>query len=455
MRASGAKKEARLFRSSRIVTPQGIQDGAVYVQNGTVRTILPAGVLPPNIPIEELGSLVLLPGLVDTHVHINEPGRADWEGFETATRAAAAGGITTLFDMPLNSLPVTTTVEALEAKRAAAEGKCHVDCGFLGGLIPGNAGQIEPLLNAGVPGIKAFLVHSGIEEFPNAGEPDLRAVLPLLARHGVPLLVHAELAGDAPAASSLRRYADYLASRPPEWECKAIGLMIRLCAEFQCPVHIVHLSAAEALPALRSARAAGLPLTVETCPHYLRFRAESIRDGDTLFKCAPPIRESANRERLWEALREGLIDLVVSDHSPCPPALKRRDAGDFASAWGGIAALQLGLSAVWTEAGQRGFGPADIARWMSERPAALMGFQDRKGAITPGADADFCAFDPEAEWVVHGAELQHRHGITPYEGQRLRGTVRATYLRGRPIYRDGAFAETPLGDLLGGRRASR
>jgi allantoinase len=430
-----------------VALPDGPREADVVAREGRIEAVLAWGAAPAAPDLVDCGDAWLLPGFVDTHVHVNEPGRAGWEGFANATRAAAAGGVTTLVDMPLNSTPATTTAAALAAKRAAATGWCRVDVGFWGGVVPGNAGELERLAAAGVPGFKCFLVPSGVDDFPEVGELELREAMPVLARLGLPLLVHAELPGPIAAAAEgirgadPRRHATWLASRPPAAEVEAIRRVLAICAETACAVHIVHLSAAEALPDLRSARARGLPVTVETCPHYLTFAAEEIADGATELKCAPPIRGGANRERLWEALREGVIDLVASDHSPCPPALKGREAGDFSSAWGGIASLQLAPAALWTGARERGFTPADLARWMSERPARLAGLAGRKGAIVPGADADLVVWDAEAEWTVAGARLHHRHPLTPYEGRTLRGVVRATFVRGVRVFERGGEAD--------------
>jgi allantoinase len=428
------------LRSRRVVTPTGVRDAAVIVAGEKILAVVSQGDIPPDCPVEDALDRVVLPGLVDAHVHINEPGRTEWEGFATATRAAAAGGITTLFDMPLNSSPVTTTTEALKLKLASARGKLWVDCGFYGGIIPGVRGQIGPLARAGVAGFKAFLCHSGIDEFPNAAEADLRAAMPELAREGLPLLVHAELTGPVQATTpatplEARSYARYLASRPREWEHAAIRLLISLCHETRCRVHIVHLSSADALPLIAQARDLGLPLFVETCPHYLVFAAEEIPDGDPRFKCAPPIRENENRDRLWEGLRDGLIDTIGTDHSPAPPALKHLETGDLHRAWGGIASLQVALPAVWTEALRRGFSIENVATWMARRPAELLGFSASKGTIAPGCDADMVVFDTDATVVVDPAKLFDRHRLTPYAGARLTGEVEATYLRGTAVYR--------------------
>jgi allantoinase len=439
--------------SQRVVTPAGFRAAAVVIAGKTIIDVIDKAELPASCRARDVGDRVVLPGLVDTHVHINEPGRTEWEGFVTATRAAAAGGITTLVDMPLNSSPVTTTAPALALKLDAARGKLSVDCGFYGGIVPGVGAQVGLLAAAGVLGFKAFLCHSGIDEFPNAAEADLRAVMPELARACVPLLVHAELPADSPVAAPAtvfesRSYARHLASRPREWEHAAIRLLIDLCSEYRCHVHIVHLSSADALPMIARARGEGLPLTVETCPHYLTFAAEEIPDGDPRFKCAPPIRERDNRERLWEGLRQGLIDTIGSDHSPAPPELKQLDTGDLYRAWGGIASLQLSLPAVWTEARRRGFTLSDVARWMALRPAELVGLAARKGAIMPRQDADLVVFDPDATFTVDPTALYHRHRATPYEGRVLNGRVEATYLRGRAVYSADGFSETAWGQTL-------
>ena len=423
------------IRSQRVVTPDGEIAASIKVRAGQ---IVELGDYAAS-QAEDLGKLAILPGLVDPHVHINQPGRTKWEGFETATRAAAAGGVTTLVDMPLNSSPVTTTVAALKAKREASAGKLHVDVGFHAGLVPGNEQQIEGLLDAGVLGVKAFLCHSGIDEFPAATEKELRAIMPLLARRDVPLLVHAEIESAVPAMSDPRRYADYLATRPPKFERDAIGLMIRLCRETGCPTHIVHLADAPSIAKLQAAQAEGLPLTVETCPHYLTFAAEEIPDGATQYKCAPPIRNAANREGLWQGLADGVIDFIASDHSPCPPDLKQLEAGRFDLAWGGISSLQLNLPAVWTEASRRGHSLSQVTEWLSNRPARLV---NRTARIEVGTTANLVVFDPDSEFVVCGEDLQHRHPITPYEEKTLRGLVMRTYLRGEWL------ANEPRGEVL-------
>jgi allantoinase len=441
------------IRSRRVVTPSGVRHAAVVIDGQTIVDVVAPDALPAGCPIDDVGDRALLPGIVDAHVHINEPGRTDWEGFTTATRSAAAGGITTLVDMPLNSSPVTTTVEALARKLEAAHRKLAIDCGFYGGVVPGLSAQVCPLIAAGVLGFKAFLCDSGIDEFPRATERELRAVMPELAKAGMPLLVHAELTGPrtmaAPETVSERRsYARHLASRPRAWELEAIRFMIKLCREFRCHVHIVHLSSADALPLIVRAREEALPLTVETCPHYLVFAAEEIADGDPRFKCAPPIREHENRERLWDGLRDGLIDTIGSDHSPAPPELKYLESGEVYRAWGGISSLQVSLPAMWTEASRRGFTVADVSRWMSLNPAKLVGLSGQKGTIAPGRDADLVVFDHEPTFAVDPRTLYHRHKATPYEGRVLKGCVETTYLRGRAVYRLGRFSQPNWGRAL-------
>jgi allantoinase len=435
----------RIFVSRQVVTPQGIRPAAVLIDEGRIVSVGQVSDFPADTPSVDCSQYVLMPGLVDAHTHINEPGRTEWEGFETATRAAAAGGFTALVDMPLNCLPATTTVAALEAKRAAAKGKCTVDWSAWGGICEQNAAHIEPLAAAGVRGFKCFLSDPGLEGFALVDEAELRAAAPHIAATGLPLLTHAELPSalhsDAAALSQAewRRYATWLASRPDEAEVEAIRLMLRLCEEYGFRLHIVHLATARALPDLRAARERGLPVTVETCPHYLHFAAEMIGDGSTLHKCAPPIRTAENREELWQALREGIIDLIATDHSPCPPSLKHLETGSFHTAWGGIASLGVAASVVWSGMRQRGLTIEDLARWVSSRPAALAGIDKRKGAIAEGYDADFVLFDPDASFEVSATDLHTRHAISPYVGERLRGKVIATWVRGLEVYRDGAF----------------
>ena len=410
----------------------------------------------PAVDVQDFGDAVLLPGLVDSHVHINEPGRTEWEGFWTATRAAAAGGVTTLVDMPLNCVPETVNVEALEAKRTAAGGKTWVDWAAWGGVVRENAESLEPLIKTGVPGFKCFLIHSGIDGFTWVDETDLRAALEELRGSGLPLLAHAEVFGpvkDATErlnASNLdwRKYATYLASRPDEAEIEAIALLIRLAEEFHTPIHIVHLSSAKALPLLADARKRGAPITVETCTQYLHFCAEEIPDGAMEFKCAPPIRDRANREALWKALAEGVIDFVVTDHSPCPSAMKHREEGRWDLAWGGIASLGLALPVLWTGMSERGLPLENIAEWMAAGPARLAGLDGKKGALVPGADADFVVFDPDSKWTVALEDLHFRHKISPYIGVELSGRVNETWLRGEPVFRNGEFVGEPRGGEL-------
>ena len=426
------------------------------MQDGRILDVVPLEQLPAQISVKDFGGAAILPGLVDSHVHINEPGRTEWEGFRTATRAATAGGCTLLVDMPLNCLPATTTVAALEAKRKAASGQCRVDWMAWGGVVSDNHGHIEALAAAGVPGFKCFLIHPGINGFTMVTERELRAALPHVARTGLPLLVHAELPGPVDAATrrlaeaDWSKYATYLQSRPDEAELSAIHLMISLCREYHFRLHIVHLATSQALGMLRAAKTEGLPVSVETCPHYLHLSSDKLPDGQTPFKCAPPIRSRENSEKLWQGLQEGVIDLVATDHSPCPPEMKRLGERNFRTAWGGISSLSLALPVMWSEAHGRGFTLSDIARWMAEGPARLAGCETRKGRVAKGFDADFVVFEPEAEFIATEDGLFYRHRVSPYLGERLRGVVKATYLRGNCVFDDGKFPGEPDGRELRG-----
>jgi allantoinase len=428
-----------LVRASRVVTGAGVVPAVVAVTNGKISAILPPDFGPAGERATAVVDLrpdeVLLPGLVDTHVHVNEPGRTDWEGFATATAAAAAGGITTIADMPLNSLPPTTSVAGLAVKRAAAAGQCQVDVAFWGGAVPGNEDERAGLRDAGVLGFKCFTVDSGVPEFPPLDQAGLEQAAGQLAALGCPLLVHAEDAGVIAAAAGPtgRTYQSFLATRPGEAETIAVARVLEIARRTGVRIHILHVSSAAVLPMLAAARADGLAVTAETCPHYLTLAAENVPDRATEFKCCPPIRGEANRAKLWDGLRAGVIDCVVSDHSPCPPALKQQAGGDFAAAWGGISSVQLSLPVTWTAARERGCSVADLARWMSAAPAAIAGLT-AKGQIAVGADADLVAFAPDVEFTVDPARLAHRHKLTPYAGRRLAGVVRRTWLRGRLIH---------------------
>lgn len=460
-----------VIRGSQVVLPDSIAPASIHIVDDKIVGVHSYDFVPGGCEVIEAGApLLIMAGLVDSHVHINEPGRTEWEGFASATRAAAAGGVTTLIDMPLNSIPPTTTLEGLREKLAAARDQCSVDVGFWGGVVPGNTSELAALRDAGVVGFKCFLIHSGVDEFPNVSEDDLRTALPELTRLDALLIVHAEVPGPisktgisaCPAGSvdatkqegtgkknfSPTKYATFLASRPRAAEDEAVALMIKLSREFGARVHIVHHSSADSLALLRDAKTAGLRITAETCPHYLTFAAEEIADGATEFKCCPPIRERENREQLWTALGERTIDFVVSDHSPCPPAMKLRESGDFLQAWGGISSLQLRLPIVWTEGHRRGFSFQDVARWLCDAPARLVGLEGRKGLIASGYDADLVIWDPAAEFKVEGQALQHRHKLTPYQDLILAGVVEKTFLRGRKIYDCGKFIGEPRGVLL-------
>lgn len=431
---------------NRVVCDGTIGPRAVRIAGGKIQEVLAREAVPQGAPTLDAGDLVVMPGIVDTHVHINDPGRESWEGFETATRAAAKGGVTTLCDMPLNSLPSTVSLAALHAKAKALEGRAHVDVGLVGGVIPDNPQSLAELFREGVLAFKCFLSDSGVAEFPHVNEDELRRGMGILADLGAPLFVHAELPGPLEAAaiglsSDSRAYATFLASRPRTAEDAAIDLVIRTCRDTRARAHIVHLSSSDALSMVLHAKEEGLPFTAETCPHYLTFASEEVPDGATAFKCCPPVRERENREKLWSALKMGVLEQIVTDHSPSTIDLKCCDSGDFMRAWGGISSLQLGLSAVWTEGRARGLTLVDLARLMAEAPASLVGLLGRKGRIARGYDADLCFFDPDAPFSIAAAELEHKNKMTPYEGKRLTGRVVRTLLRGETIYEEG----TPLG----------
>lgn len=445
-----------ILRSQRVVTPSGVHAASIVIHRGKIIGITEPDAARTGANVEDFGDLVIMPGLVDTHVHVNEPGRTEWEGFATATRAAAAGGVTTLVDMPLNSVPATVSVPALDEKVAAARGQCWVDVGFWGGLVPGHADRLGDLAEAGVLGFKCFLVPSGVDEFPHVSLHQVREALPILHALELPLLVHAELPAPIDAATAQlqheqadgRTYDNYLRSRPAEAELAAIKELIHLAERQRAHIHIVHLAAAEAVPMLADARNRGVPITLETCPHYLFFAASDVGAGATEFKCAPPIRDEANRAALWSALLRGDIDMVVSDHSPCEPSRKAAGQGDFFEAWGGIASVQLRLPAVWAGAREHGVGFKQLTRWLCERPAELAGLEQTKGSIAVGFDADLVVWDPDADHTVAPEQLQHRHKLTPYAGRTLPGVVRATYLRGEQIYDGTNVVDRPTGTTL-------
>ena len=438
-----------IIRGQRVVLPDTIAPRSIHISEERIVFVGDySEVVPGCEVIEAAENSVIMPGLVDTHVHINAPGRTEWEGFRSATQAAAAGGVTTLVDMPLNSIPPTTTLANFETKLETARNDCFVDVGFWGGVVPGNTPELARMFAAGVVGFKCFLVPSGVDEFQHVTETDLREAMPELTRLGAMLIVHAELPETIRTDSSDGDYQSFLNSRPRAAENDAIELMIRLSREFDTRVHIVHLSSAEALPQLRAAQEAGVKITAETCPHYLHFTAETVPEGATEFKCCPPIREETNREELWDGLRDGTIGFVVSDHSPCPGEMKLRESGDFMKAWGGIASLQLRLPVVWTEARRRGFSLEDMARWLCANPARQVSFAPQKGSIAAGSDADLVIWNPVEQFKVAATSLHHRHKITPYDGEVLNGVVQKTFLRGRLIYDAGHFVDKPSGHML-------
>lgn len=456
---TSTSKPVWAFRSTRVVTPQGVRPAAVLIQSGRILKLTDWNTVPSKAQLRDYGEHVLLPGLVDTHVHINDAGdnsadhsadhqparRSHWEGFATATRAAASGGVTTLVDMPLNCVPETTTEQALEAKRGAAKNHAAVDWMSWGGIVGngsqgGNHAHIPDLIRAGVPGFKAFLIDSGIPTFAWTDRPQLERALAALGDAGLPLLVHAELAAPILAAapafttSDWRKHSTWLLSRPDTAELDAVEMLLSLAPLYRVPIHIVHVSSARLLPLLEQAREAGLSITAETCPHYLHFAAEEIPDGATQFKCAPPIRGAANREALWRGLRDGVLDLVATDHSPCPPEAKHLDTGRFDQAWGGIASLGLALPVVWTGLKAREGNLEQLVRWLATAPARMAGLAKKKGSLRPGTDADLVVFDPDADWTVTESDLHFQHKLSPYLGAQLKGRVLETYLRGECIY---------------------
>ena len=438
-----------VIRGQRVLTPSGLRAASVHVRNGKICAVEAFDAVPPGANVVDAGNLLVTPGVVDSHVHINEPGRTEWEGFETATAAAAAGGITTVVDMPLNCIPATTTRENAERKLESLAGKLHVDVAFWGGVIPGNVNALEGLAEFGVPGCKCFTCPSGVDEFPHVTRADLEIALPRLRDLGLTLLVHAEMPGPLEAAERAVAgrdpcaYATYLDSRPRAAEDEAIAMVIDLCRKHKAKAHIVHLSSASALPMIRAAQQDGVQITAETCLHYLAFTAEEIASGATSYKCAPPIRESSNREQLWAGLKDGTISMVVSDHSPCTPALKKPEQGDFLAAWGGISSLQLGLSVLWTLAKDRGHSLEQMFRWNVDGPAKLAGLSDRKGKLAVGFDADIVLWDDAEEFEVHPAGIRHRHNVTPYAGRTLQGCVKKTFVRGQLAY-DAASGKLPM-----------
>ncbi len=440
-----------VIKSKNVVLANRVEDAFVLIKDGVIADVLTEFSNEANSPLVDVGSKILMAGVVDPHVHINEPGRTDWEGFETATKAALTGGLTTLVDMPLNASPVTTSVKAFDEKLSAATKNLHTNCGFWGGIVPGNEHEIEELIDKGVLGFKAFLTHSGIDEFPNVVEANLRKAMPLIAKYNLPLLVHCELTDNLQHSAfnfHPNSYQNYLSSRPKEWEDEAIALMIRLCDEYNCRTHIVHLSSSNSIRQIKKAKEKGLPLTVETAQHYLYFNAEEIKDGQTQFKCAPPIRERQNNELLWQALKDGVIDFVATDHSPAPPEMKQLQTGDFTKAWGGIASLQFALPVLFTAAKKRSGTINDIAKWLCEKPAELIGQQTKKGRIAKGFDADLVVWDADKTFVVTEQIIQHKHKVTPYLNEELWGVVEQTFLAGKKVFDNGEFIALNQGEII-------
>lgn len=440
------------IHSTRVLIEEELREATISLENGKISDITYGPSKADHDDIINYGDAVIMPGLIDSHVHINEPGRTDWEGFDSGTKAAAAGGITSIVDMPLNSSPVTTSVDALSKKITATHGKLHVNCGFWGGLVPENAHDLEVLLSSGILGIKAFLTHSGIDEFPNVNEADLRAAMPKIAEKKLTLLAHCELDDNHAQMTEFKMqpndYLSFLHSRPKSWENNAIEMMTNLAQEYNCPIHIVHLSSTDLISSIQELRTSGLPLTVETCPHYLFFDAEGLVSKGPLYKCAPPIREKANQSLLWDGLKNGVIDFIVTDHSPAPPDLKELESGDFNKAWGGISGLQHSLPVVWTKARSLGFSIIDLHQWMSLNVAKFLHLEHRKGLIGKGYDADLVIWNPEIEFVPKKEDLHYKHKISPYVNEKLFGQVSHTYVNGALVYKKGNFVKLSQGKLI-------
>jgi allantoinase len=441
------------IKSRRVVLPEGIESRSIRIEHEKIVS-LDTYEAPTRERCLDYGDLLVLPGLVDTHVHINEPGRTHWEGFETATQAAAAGGITTLVDMPLNCSPVTTSPHALKEKICSLDGKLFVDCGFWGGVVPQNVHNLQDLLTSGVLGVKSFLIDSGIEEFPAISPQELKLAMAQLARHKLPYLIHAELnGGNHNLTPQGVTYADFLASRPDQLEVEAIGALVCALKELKaagksCPMHIVHLSSAEALPLIAAAKAEKLSLTVETCPHYLTLEAEAIPQTNALYKCCPPIRGKANRQRLWQGLASGTIDFIVSDHSPCTDTEKRLHEHSVKDAWGGISSLQFNLPLIWQEAHRRNINFLEVVKWLCQKPAVFCGLGQQKGKIAVGYDADLVVFDECATWTIQPTDIRFRNKMTPYQNCSVRGKVKSTYLRGECVLEEDEICKTPTGKPL-------
>lgn len=442
----------KAISSRHVFTQRKLQEAAVLFENGIITDIVSIKDIPTNCPHSNYGDLVIMPGLIDSHVHINEPGRTDWEGFNTATQAAAAGGITTVIDMPLNCIPVTTTLDAVNVKKACLKNQMWVDIGFHGGVIPDNECELNAMIDAGISTFKAFMIDSGVDEFPASDTATLEKAMPILAKAGATLLVHAELdsCGKEPEIIDESSYAEFLNSRPDTWEVEAIEEIIRLSAKHSCKIHIVHLSTAKALDLIQKAQQKGVKVTAETCPHYLTLSSESIPDGDGRFKCCPPIRNTCNQKALWQGLEKGIIDFIVSDHSPCTPALKRLEEQNLWQAWGGISSLQFGLSLIWNYLKSNNYSIESLVKWMCENPAKLVGIEHLKGQIKKGFQADFVIWDPNKEHTIDKKEILFKNKMSAYEQHKVFGVIEQTILAGEVIYDKNKenFTDKPKGKYL-------
>lgn len=439
----------KALHSKRVVVEGKLQEATVFIENDKIISVKTGKVETEGF--ESFGDSVLMPGLIDSHVHINEPGRTDWEGFDTATKAAAAGGITMLVDMPLNSHPVTVDIASFKEKIEASKGKLHVNCGFWGGIVPYNINELETLIDAGVLGIKAFLTHSGIKEFPHVEKNELLEGMKIMAKKNVPILAHCELdekGCDKELADNPTSYKAYLNSRPKHWEDNAIKMMINLAQKSNCHTHVVHLSSANGIELIKNAQENNIPITTETCSHYLFFNAEEIPDGKTVYKCAPPIREKANNDKLWQGIKNGIIDFVITDHSPATPEIKELETGNYKKAWGGIAGLQFSLPAVWKKGETQGLSIVDVSNIMSKNVAKFLKLDKIKGKIAQGYDADLVVWNPEKDFVSTNDEIHHKHKISPYVGYKLKGEVLKTYVNGNLVYNQGTFEKLNNGKII-------
>ncbi|MEH6535108.1 MAG: allantoinase AllB [Psychroserpens sp.] len=438
-----------LIYSKRCFLVNFFTEATIHVKNHKIYNIYKGYHKIENVPFLDYKNLIVMPGIIDVHVHINEPGREDWEGFDTATKAAAIGGITTLIEMPLNASPVTTDLRAFQLKQETSKDKLHVNCGFYGGIIPTNINDIEDLINEGVFGIKGFLTHSGIDEFPNVSKIDLEAIAPILKKYNIPLLLHCELTDDnVPEVTNSKSYKEYLQSRPQHWETNAIDLAIDIQKRFDIKVHIVHLSASEGIERIKQRQQETNKLTVETCPHYLYFNAEAIPDESPVYKCAPPIRERTNNDKLWDFLLDDGFNFLASDHSPAPPERKQLESGDFFKAWGGISGLQFTLPILFSEGKRRGLSTEKLILLLTKKPAEFLSLDYKKGSLIVDFDADITVWDDSQRFQITENSIHHKHKATPYLNETVFGKVIHTFVNGVQVVENSKLKTLQQGKLL-------